>query len=99
MQQSMIDAARAVGTKPVTGRYFLCLCSKCGWLGSSEETRLVEDPIFGDGEYFCAVCGASEPDEVDAAEAFNAMLAASLPPVPTQEAGARLAAEAEGGEA
>jgi len=75
MQQNLIDAARAIGTKPVTGRYFLCLCSKCGWLGSSEETRLVEDPIFGDGEYFCAVCGASEPDEVDAAEAFNAMLA------------------------
>lgn len=76
-QQNLIDAARAIGTKPVTGRYFLCLCSKCGWLGSSEETRLVEDPLFGDGEYFCAVCGAREPDEVDAAEAFNAMLAAT----------------------
>lgn len=75
MQQNLIDAARAIGAKPVTGRYFLCLCSKCGWLGSSEECRLVEDPLFGDGEYFCAVCGASEPDEVDAAEAFNAILA------------------------
>lgn len=77
MQQNLIDAARAIGTKPVAGRYFLCLCGKCGWLGSSEECRLVEDPLFGDGEYFCAVCGASEPDEVDAAEAFNAILAAT----------------------
>lgn len=72
------DGKQNIGTKPVNGSYFLCQCDKCGWLGSSEETRVSINHGYGDGDYYCPVCGTIEPEEVvSASTAFNAMLPAA----------------------
>lgn len=59
-----------LGSVPLTSRYYLAECQKCGWLGSSQEC-ISSPSASGDDDSPCPNCYRDELSEVDTSRALE----------------------------